>query len=251
MAARKQARENLLAQASEKILGKYQLDLGKAENATVKEYFDAHPGGKGTVTELTHTKTDEAKVETISEVHNVMREVAESGPRNVREAATLLQEGIVKGAFAAEDIDRLVAEGKVDAAAAAYWKKYFAQAPDANGFGDELSKEFQNKKKASSEDVYKVKLRRAYDLGLEAQKKGFIEATRASLDTYVDEIMQLDDAQFESTKRIIAKMSPAKKSGSLPRVGADAATEAMTVTASVEPKSEPNLVAQLNSLGWK
>jgi hypothetical protein len=252
MAARKAARDELVAQASEKILGKYELDLGKAENANMKEYFDAHPGGKGTVTELTHTKTDEAKVETISEVHDVMRDVAESGPRNVREAAALIQEGIVKGAFTANDLDTLVAEGKVDSAAAAYWKKYFGQAPDAGSFGADLSKEFVGKKKEASDDTYKIKLRRAYDLGLEAQKKGFIEATRASLDTYVDEIMQLDDSQFESTKRVIAKMAPAgKKSGALPRVGVDAAAEAMNVTASAEPAPTPDLVSQLNSLGWK
>jgi len=249
--ARKQAREELVAQAADKILGKYELDLGKAENATEKTYFEAHPGGKGTTTDLTHTKTDEAKVETISEIHSVMRDVAESGPRNVREAAMELQEQIVKGAFTVEDLDRLVAEGKVDAAAASYWKKYWGQGPDTGSFGADLSKEFAGKKKEAEDKTYKVKLRRAYDLGLMAQEKGMIEPTRAALDTYVDEVMQFDDAAFESTKRIVAGMKSGKKTGKLPVVGADAATKAMEVTASADPRPEPSLVSQLSGLGWK
>jgi len=181
-----------------------------------------------------------------------MRDVAESGPRNIREAAALLQEAIVKGEIKTGDIDQLVAEGKIDGACASYWKKFWSQGPDTGSFGADLSKEFTSKKKEASDDTYKIKLRRAYDLGLQAQEKGFIEPTRGSLETYVDEVMQLDDGAFESTKRIIAKMNPSgKKSGSLPQVGADAATEAMNVTASVDPVPQPNLVTQLDSLGWK
>jgi len=249
--ARKQAREELVAEAADKILGKYELGLDKAQNATEKTYFDAHPGGKGTTTELTHTKTDEAKVETISEIHDVMRDVAESGPRNVREAAMAIQEGIVKGAFTIEDLDRLVSEGKVDAQAAAYWKKYWSQGPDTGSFGADLSKEFAGKKKEADDKNYKVKLRRAYDLGLMAQEKGMIEASRGSLDTYVDNVMSFDDAAFESTKRIVAGMKSSKKSGTLPRVGADAAASAMEVTASADPKPETSLTSQLGGLGWK
>jgi hypothetical protein len=248
-ASRKAAREKLVAEASD-VLGKYELDLGKAENATEPTYFRAHPGGKGTVTELTHTKTPEAKVETISEVHAIMRDVAESEPRNVREAAASLQEQIVKGAFTAADVEKLVAEGKVDSAAAAYWKKYFAQAPGAGSFGADLSKEFTSKKKEASDNTYKVKLRRAYDVGLQAQDKGLIATTREALDTYVDEIMHFDDAAFESNKRVIANYKSSKKSGSLPRVGLDAATQAMNVTAG-KSEQEPDLTDLLDNLGWK
>jgi len=250
-AARKAAREDLIAQAADKILGKYELGLDKAQNATEKTYFDAHPGGKGTVTELSHTKTDEAKVETISEIHSIMRDVAESGPRNVREAAMMIQEEMVKGALTVGDLDRLVAEGKVDGAAASYWKKFWSQGPDTGSFGADLSKEFSSRKKEASNKHYEVKLRRAYDLGLQAQEKGMIGSNRNALDTYVDEVMHFDDAAFESTKRIMAGVSGSKKSGSLPIVGADAATEAMNVTASVEMAQVPVLSDQLGGLGWK
>jgi len=251
LAARKAERDQLIAQA-EGILGNYQLDLGRADNATEPKYFEAHPGGKGTVTELTHTKTPEAKVETISEIHDIMRDVAESGPRNVREAAMALQEGFVKGAFKLEDLDRLVAEGKVDSAAASYWKQFWGQGADAAGFGADMSKEFASKKKEAGDTNYKVKIRRAYDIGLEAQDKGIIAASRDSLDKYVDELMTFDDAAFESTKRIVASYVADKRtSGSVPRVGADGATQPISVTASSDPGPLPSIDAQLSSLGWK
>jgi len=249
MAARKAERDALLAQAGD-ILGKYELDLGKAENATQKEYFEAHPGGKGTTTELTHTKTDGAHVETISEIHDVMRDVAESGPRNVREAAALIQEAIVKGALKAEDVDRLVAEGKVDSAAASYWKKFWAQGPDTGSFGADLSKEFASKKKEADNGEYKTKLRRAYAVGLQAQEKGLIASTQASLEGYVDQLMNFDDAAFESNKRVVANYN-SRKGGSLPRVGADGAGQSMTVTASPEPVNAPSLNEQLAQLNWR
>ena len=247
LASRKAEREEMLKQAGD-ILGKYELGLDKAQNATEKTYFDAHPGGKGTTTDLTHTKTDGAKVETISEVHDVMRDVAESGPRNVREAAAQIQEAIVKGALDASKIDQLVAEGKVDAAAAAYWKKYFGQAPDAGSFGADLSKEFASKKKEASVDELKAKMRRAYAIGLQAQEAGRCANTPEALNNYVDELMTLDSKAFDSFKRIIAIE---RKSGVLPRTTAESAKEPINVTASAEPVTQPSIYEQLDSLGWK
>lgn len=251
MAARKAQREDLLKQAGD-ILGKYELDLGPATNATEPTFFDAHPGGKGTVTELSHTKTPEAKVETLSEVHDVMRDVAESGPRNVREAAAMIQEEIVKGAMTASDLDQLVAEGKVDPAAAAYWKKYFGQAPDAGSFGADLSKEFASAKKEADDKGYKLKLRRAYDIAIEAQDKALIGQSKEALDSYVDELMTFDDAAFESTKRVVAGYRPAgRTAGSVPNVGLDANAQPMEVTASAEPAAPSvDLGAALSGLGW-
>jgi len=249
--ARKAARDEIVSKAGE-ILNKYELDLGKATNVTEPTYFDAHPGGKGTVTELTHTKTPEAKVETISEIHDIMRDVAESGPRNVREAAERIQSGIVKGAFTEKDVERLVAEGKVDPAAAKYWKQYFGLAPDAGDFGSQMSAEFTSQKKKASNDNWRTKVRRAYDIALEAQDKGLINSARGALESYVDELMSFDDAAFESTKRVVASYKSTKlTSGSVPRVGMDAATEAMEVTASVDAKPVVGMQDTLFSLGWK
>ena len=245
------AREKLVAEAADKILGKYELTLDTAVNATEPTYFEAHPGGKGTTTKLdTKPEGDGAKVETISEIHDAMREVAEKSQTKVREAAAILQEMIVEGKVKVEDVDKLVAEGKVDGAAASYWKKFFSQAPGAGSFGADLSKEFAGKKAEASDDTYKIKLRRAYDIGLQAQEKGIINATRPALDKYVDEVMQFDDAAFESMKRAIASMT-SKKSGTMPRVGTDPATQPMMVTASEDPKTGETIATQLLGLGWK
>jgi hypothetical protein len=248
LASRKAERDAIVVQAADKILRKYELDLGPAQNATEPTYFKAHPGGKGTVTELTGTKTPEALVESISEVHTKVREVAEAGPRNVREAATAIQESIVKGAFTAEDVDRLVAEGKVDATAASYWKQFFGQAPDSGSFGADMSKEFATKKKEADDKSFRLKLRRAYDVGMQAQDKGLVGATRNDLEKYVDEIMSFDDASFESTKRVVASYK-ATSSQKLPVVGGEEGlSQPIEVTANIEPAS---ITDQLTGLGWK
>ena len=238
-------REDLIAKA-EAILGKYQLGLDKAENCTEPTVSKAHPGG-GTITELTGTKTPEAKVETIEEVHKVMRDVAESGPRNVREAAAELNERVVEGKVRVEDLDKLVAEGKVDSDCVAYFKKYFAQAPGAGSFGADLSKEFGTAKKASVEENVKIKYRRAFDIGLQAQEKGLINSTRESLNSYVDEIMKFDDAAFESTRRVVASYGKAKKVGTLPVVG----TEPHSADLGVSTTEQQSSVADQLSVLWR
>ena len=252
-AARKAEREALVAEAADKVvypkIHDKPLTLDKAETVTEPTFFQAHPNG-GTVTELTGTKTPEAKVETIEEQHDAIREVAEAQPVSVREAAAILQEKVVEGSMKADDMDKLVAEGKADAETVAYWKKFFAQAPAAGSFGAEMSKEFAAKKATAANETAMIKMRRAYDVGLQAQEKGIINSTRAALDNYVDEILQFDDASFESNKRIIASYNSAK-SGKLPIIGSNAVSEPMNVTASAEPTVQPSVLDSLNVLGWK
>jgi hypothetical protein len=241
----KRTRAELVAQA-EAILGKYELKLDKATGVTEPTFSQAHPSG-GTTTELTGTKTPEAKVETIEEVHKVMRDVAESGPRNVREAAAELNEKIVEGKIKREDVDKLVAEGKVDAECAAYFKKYWAQADGAGSFGADLSKEFSTAKKASVEENIKIKYKRAYDVGLQAQEKGIILSTREALNSYVEEIMKFDDPSFESTRRVVASYGKPKKSGALPVVTASADSSDMNSSTAEQPVSQ---IDQLSVL-WR
>jgi interferon gamma-inducible protein 30 len=65
--------------------------------------------------------------------------------------------------------------------------------------GDELEK-----KAAEEREAYRVKLRRAYDVGMEMQKKGLLPLTKAALDKQVDDIMEFDDNAFEAFKRSVA-----------------------------------------------
>ena len=247
LSARKAAREALVVEAAKDGMPEIHvkpLTLDKQETVTEPTFFAAHPKG-GTVTELTGTKTPEAKVETIAEQHEAILEVAEKKV-SVREAAAILNEQIVNGSVKAVDVERLVAEGKADKDAVDYWKKYFAQAPDSGTFGADLSKDFATKKASADVDVLKTKMRRAYSIAIEAQDKGGIGGTKLDLDKYVDDLMMLDDPAFESVKRIVAKMKNPAKTGSMPHVGL--VGEQIKVKASAEPETELSL---LNTLNWK
>ena len=68
----------------------------------------------------------------------------------------------------------------------------------------EIKSAFNKKVDAEKMDNYKIKLRRAYDVAITMQKKGFIGSTKTALDKQVDEIMAFDDKAFEAFKRTIA-----------------------------------------------
>ena len=67
-----------------------------------------------------------------------------------------------------------------------------------------LSQRAMQKKAAEEREAYRVKLRRAYDVGMEMQKKGLLPLTKAALDKQVDDIMEFDDNAFEAFKRSVA-----------------------------------------------
>ena len=63
---------------------------------------------------------------------------------------------------------------------------------------------------SDAREAYRVKLRRAYDVGLDMQRKGLLPTTKTALDKQVDEIMDFDDRAFESFKRSIASARPVR-----------------------------------------
>jgi hypothetical protein len=71
-------------------------------------------------------------------------------------------------------------------------------------FKKTLQAKFENQKVAQERENYKIKLRRAYDVALDMQRKGLIGHTKTALDEQVDNIMGFDDNAFESFKRSIA-----------------------------------------------
>ena len=74
----------------------------------------------------------------------------------------------------------------------------------AASFKKTLQAKFEKQKVAQERENYKIKLRRAYDVALEMQRKGLIGHTKTALDEQVDNIMGFDDKAFESFKRSIA-----------------------------------------------
>ena len=67
-----------------------------------------------------------------------------------------------------------------------------------------LSAKVSEKKADEERENYRIKLRRAYDVGLEMQRKGLLPHSKTALDRQVDEIMTFDGNAFEAFKRSIA-----------------------------------------------
>lgn len=67
-----------------------------------------------------------------------------------------------------------------------------------------LSQTFLNKKAEEERESYRIKLRRAYNVAMEMQRKGLIAGTKPALDRQVDTMMDFDDKAFEAFKRSVA-----------------------------------------------
>lgn len=172
------------------------------------EYLDIYEkerkGGGHKLENLDVKVSDDGdKVETLTEIHDKMMDVATKPMAKVKSAAEKLDKWIRSDAISANKLDALVAVGAVDSEVAKYWKQYFGQADGGKEFATGLVTEFAGKKKASlSQDTeaLEVRIRRAYDLGLEAQKKGIVGQTTADLNKYVDTMKKLADEQFNAMK---------------------------------------------------
>jgi len=71
-----------------------------------------------------------------------------------------------------------------------------------------LANKVESKRQDEAREAYRVKLRRAYDVGMDMQRKGLLPTSKASLDRQVDDIMTFDDNAFEAFKRSIANARP-------------------------------------------
>ena len=98
------------------------------------------------------------------------------------------------------------------------------------GLRDMVNDAFQTKKAEDEKDSYKIKLRRAYDVAIDMQKKGLLPISKTALDKQVDDIMDFDDKAFEAFKRSVASARPvetmkiARDLGGL-NVGVESSTE--------------------------
>ena len=67
-----------------------------------------------------------------------------------------------------------------------------------------LTESLMKRKAEEEREAYRVRLRRAYNVAMEMQRKGMLAPTRPALDRQVDNMMEFDDKSFESFKRSIA-----------------------------------------------
>lgn len=195
---RKAWRESIAAEVG----SKYQLKL--TPEVTVETDMPLHETHK---LEGLDIKTDEATFEGIVDMHEEIMRQVKSLPK-VREAMEHLGNMLKSGQLGLNELEnqtKLVALA-VDPAAAKYWKDYFNQGDkDCKTFGTELVKEYVSKKAELNVEDQKLRLKRAFDLALDMQEKEIIGEGRATLMKQAEDLAKLDDANFESLKKVVAR----------------------------------------------
>jgi hypothetical protein len=209
---------------------------------------EAHPGGGETTQLDTKPTGDLAKVERLDETNKAMLDVATAPPR-VRQAAEEIQRLVAIGKIdpegkTAPGFDELIAEG-LDKDAVAYWKQYWGQAKaEGSQFASELVKEHTAKKKAEEEEAYRVKVARAYDLAHEMVRRGMLADDRTTVNAQVNELLALSDKGFDSYKRFTEKQAVTKQA-SMPQVGM--LTGEPSVVVAGPPAAPTDIAAELNA----
>lgn len=100
--------------------------------------------------------------------------------------------------------------------------------------------------KKEAEDNFKIKLRRAYDVAMDMQKKGLISHTKTALDKQVDEILNFDDKAFESFKRSIANLKPVSNVKTASNIGSlNVGVQEESITKSASKDISRNLLAAM------
>jgi hypothetical protein len=112
-----------------------------------------------------------------------------------------------------------------------------------------LAESFIQKKADEEREFYKLKLRRAYDVGMEMQRKGLIAATKPALDRQVDSIMEFDDKAFEAFKRSVSNLKDnrenVKTASDLGGLNVGKTEEVHEATETSRPKMDASSLAKL------
>jgi hypothetical protein len=192
-----------------------QLRLKLGEKVTqMSNWIDlAHPKGGPTV-ELNPKPTgDLAKVETISEAHKKIEDLATSTVK-VKKAEEI-HKLVSEGKLDESDVDMLVSQG-VDPEAVKYYKQYFAQAKDGGSqFAAEMLKEKSKQKQAETQEALLAKTARAWELTEEMVEKGALPDTKADRKRQASEIINWSDETFNNVVATLNKLPILKKQASI------------------------------------
>lgn len=240
LASRRAWREKVAAEVG----SKYQLKLEPAADMETDMVPAAHTEGGHKLEGLDTKPSDEgSRFERIDEVKSMIMKQVESLPP-VREAVAKVGDLLKSGKLSVEDLSD-VAKLKalaVDPAAANYWKAFYGEGdPGSKQFGQELVKDFVQKKASADAETYRLKLRRAVDLALDMQDKGLISQGRDAMNRQVDDIMKFDDQAFEAFKRALSRTTNVSKT-------AGKSEPAIQVGIRDEVVEPSNLTDQLNRL---
>lgn len=139
------------------------------------------------------------------------------GKVKVRKEAERIHQLIAQGEIDSDDLDSLVSLG-VDPEAVKYYKEFYGEAEGGKEFAAELTAEHKKSEAAEEVEAYKVKIARAYELVHDMVSKDLCPDDRDSIGSKVNEVVQYNDAAFDSLKRIVAS-APVRKIASLPVSG--------------------------------
>ena len=186
------------------------------------EMLSRDPAHKGGWTLPTDTKPtgDLAKVETITEQHQKMLDVATAPPK-VKKAAEQIQKLVVEGKLDPKELPALISQGGLDPEAVKYWKTYLSQVKDGgSAYAADLVKDYSNKKKAESEEAYRVKMARAYEVVEEAVEKGIVSSDKKTKNAQFKSLLEYNDENFKHFAEFVAKAPLVKKAAVIPSIGA-------------------------------
>jgi len=180
---------------------------------------DAHSEKNPRLDTETKAQDELDVIEGVEATHEKMLDIV-NAPVSVRKEAEEIQKLVLAGEISAKDVDSLVRHG-ADAQAVSYWKKFFGESgKEGSEFAKELVKENEKTKLAEDLKSYKIKMARAYNLAYEMALKDVISKEASALEAKVEEIMEWNDASFNSVKKSLASMHALSKSAStLPTVG--------------------------------
>jgi len=134
--------------------------------------------------------------------------ILRNADRKVLEARAARRADLLRSATAEAPVSTVATEAieasvEVSASAADATKEA-SGSDSASVIKAKLSESFAEKKADEGREEYRVMLRRAYDVGMEMQRKGLLPMSKVALDNQVDEIMSFDGKAFEAFKRSIA-----------------------------------------------
>jgi hypothetical protein len=155
---------------------------------------EAHPRGGTDLKMPGGPKPADAYVETIEEAQKMDLAVATKPKATGKQGRSMARKEVVAA---------LEKEAAADQGAKKYYHELWDKTEGGREFAEGLTKDYAQTRRTASNEEYRVKIRRAYDTAVEAQKKGMVEDTDEARNAFVNEIMNFDDAAFESYKRII------------------------------------------------
>jgi hypothetical protein len=244
----KEGRAALRAKLASDATGKQ--EDGEIQDMSKAKFFDILNDANSLANGLTHLDVkvtdDRARVQTLPEQNKFMMDLAKAPPK-VRKEAEAIHQLVSEGKLDVSDLDALVAEG-LDKDAVSYYKKFYGQTDGGSEFASELVKEHVKAEMEKELNSFKVKMARAYEMTYDMVSRGLVAHDRNVIAAHVDELMEFNEANFETLKRVVAKHEVlGKTAGRLPQVGLIGSVEVSSLVSEEDDFSQLSAAFAKNS----